>query len=131
MKLHILLVDDDKDELSFFLDALKDVPCDDGFKCTYANNPQQAIEMLKYLVPDFIFFDYNMPETNGLELLLSIKNQLGLEKPKVYLYSIFTTERIKRAAMNIGASGAIKKMNTIRALRDELASVLPPAAIPA
>src|SRR5215212_5313895 len=124
MKTHILLIDDDKDELTFFLDALKSVPCEDGFKCTYANNARQAREMLKYLVPDYIFVDYKMSEMNGLQFLLAIKNQLGLEKPKVYLYSIFCNEKIKKAAMNLGATGAIQKLYTIKALSEELKAVL-------
>ncbi|SRR5258706_12090935 len=124
MKIHLMLVDDDKDELTFFLDALKNVPCEDGFKCTYAGSAKQAGEILKYLVPDFVFVDYKMPETNGLQFLLTIKNQLGLEKPKVYLYSILTNEKFKKAALGLGATGAIKKMYTIKALSDELKTVL-------
>src|SRR5690348_4134639 len=104
MKQHIMLVDDDRDELTFFLDALRAVPCDDGFKCTYANSARQAQDMLKYLEPDFIFVDYNMPDTNGLQMLLDIKNKLGSEKPKVYLYSIFIDEKMQLAAKSLGAS---------------------------
>ncbi len=111
-------------ELSFFLDALKNIPYEDGFKCTYAGSTDQGREMLKYLVPDFVFVDYKMPETDGLEFLLAIKNQLGLEKPKVYLYSIFVNEKIERAALSLGASGAIKKVNTIKGLREKLKTVL-------
>jgi DNA-binding response OmpR family regulator len=131
MKTHIMLVDDDKDELIFFLDALKEVPSEDGFKCTYANSAKQAAEMLKYLVPDFIFADFKMPGTNGLQLLLAIKNQLGSGKPKVYLYSIFESEKIKKAALNLGASGVIKKMYSIKALSKELIAVLKSPVTPA
>jgi hypothetical protein len=34
MKTHILLIDDDTDELVIFMDALRNVPHEDGFKCT-------------------------------------------------------------------------------------------------
>jgi CheY-like chemotaxis protein len=131
MKIHVMLVDDDKDELTFFLDALKDIPCEDGFKCTYAGSAKQAGEILKFLVPDFIFVDYKMPQTNGLQFLLTIKNQLGLEKPKVYLYSIFIDEKVKKAALGLGAAGVIEKKYTIKALSDELKTVLTSPVMPA
>ena len=131
MKVHIMLIDDDKDELTFFLDALKDVPCDEGFKCTYASDTKQAAEMLKYLVPDFIFVDFKMPGINGLQFLLTIKNRLGSEKPKVYLYSIFINEKIKKAALSLGVSGTLKKMFTIKSLSDELKAVLTSPVTPA
>ena len=131
MKVHILLLDDDKDELGFFLDALKDVPCEDGFKCTFAGSASQAKEMLKYLIPDFIFVDHKMPETTGLQFLLGMKNQLGLEKPRVYLYSVFVDEKIEKAALSLGVTGVIKKMNTIKALSDELTTVLTSPMTPA
>lgn len=131
MKSHIMLIDDDKDELTFFLDALKNVPCEDGYKCTYAANPEQAVDMLKYLVPDFIFVDYQMTGMNGLQFLLAIKNQIGSEKPKVYLYSIFSNEKMKKIAVRLGAAGAMKKAYTIKALTEELRAVLVSPTVPA
>ena len=131
MKTHIMLVDDDKDELIFFLDALKEVSSEDGFKCTYASSAKQAAEMLKYLVPDFIFVDFEMPETNGLQFLSAIKNQLRSDKTKVYLYSIFNNEKIRHTALHLGASGIMKKLFTIKALSNELKAVLTSPVMPA
>jgi len=54
-----------------------------------------------------------------------------MEKPKVYLYSIFTNEKVKRAALGLGATGAISKMYTIRALSEELKTVLTSPVTPA
>jgi DNA-binding NtrC family response regulator len=73
MKKHILLIDDDRDELTIFMDALADVP--GSFKCTYASSASQGLQMLQYLHPDFIFIDYNLPPTNGLRLLSEIKKE--------------------------------------------------------
>ena len=52
MKTHILMIAEDKNELTIFMAALRKVRHGDGFKCTYASDTAQAIEMLKYLVPD-------------------------------------------------------------------------------
>jgi len=124
MKLHILLIDDDKDELTFFLDALKNVPTNDGFKCTYASSARQALEMMQFFVPDFVFVDYHMPVVTGLQFLSSLRDKPGIEKPKIYLYSIYTNEKITKAALEMGAAGALRKEYTIRAMSQVLAAVL-------
>src|SRR4030095_14964980 len=123
MKKHILLIDDDKDELVIFMDALRRIPDEDGFKCTYASNPGQAIEMLKYLVPDYIFTDFNIPKMNGLEFLAFISNQAKFQNTGRYLYSTHLTDEIKIQAAELGA-GCVLKPATIGALTEELSGIL-------
>ena len=124
MKTHILLIDDDKDELTFVMDALKLVPHDDGFKCTYASNAKQAIEMLHHLVPDIILVDFQMPGTNGLHFLSMINNQPSLERTRKYLYSAFVNEIMSKSAVKLGASGCIKKTFKITELADKLEKIV-------
>ncbi len=119
MKRHILLVDDDKDELTIFMAALRKVPHDDGFKCTYAGNAAQAIEMLKYLVPDYIFADFNIPEMNGLDLLTYIKDQERFEKTRLCLYSNVISDKAQDHAAAMGAY-CLQKPDSI----DKLAKAL-------
>lgn len=123
MKQHILLIDDDKDELSIFMDALLLVPHDDGFKCTYAPDAIRACKMLKLLVPDFIFVDFNMPGMNGLEFITFISRQLHLKNTKLCLYSINVGEQTKKIAEDFGAS-CIKKPATIKELAENLSEIL-------
>ena len=123
MKQHILFIDDDKNELLFFLDALKQVPQEDGFKCTYASSSIQAIEMLKYLVPDFIFVDNKISEMNGLHIIRQIKNDERLRSTKVFMYSSSISEYTFWNAMQAGANGCIKKCDSIEKLTDELRSI--------
>jgi len=130
MKQHLLLIDDDKDELNIFMDALREVPHDDGFKCTYASSTSQAIEMLKFLVPDFIFVDFNIPKMNGLEFIAFVSSQPHLKKTKLCLYSININEEIDKQAKSLGAS-CIKKSGTIEALVKSLSTVLVPSHSPA
>jgi DNA-binding response OmpR family regulator len=131
MKPHILLVDDDKDELTFFLDALKAVPSDDGFKCTYAAGPKQADEMLRWLEPDYIFLDFHMPGMNGLQFLVNLKERVRSNRPRIYLYSIHINDKIRRVGLGLGASGIIKKKYTIRELTEELTALFTVPAVPA
>jgi CheY-like chemotaxis protein len=131
MKTHILLIDDDRDELTFFMDALKLVPHDDGFKLTYANSVPQALEILKALVPDLIFVDFQMNGTNGLHFLSTVNNQPSLQRTKKYLYSMFVNEIMSRNAIKLGASGCIKKTFRITDLADALERIIVFAPQPA
>ncbi len=123
MKQRILFIDDDKDELVFFLDALLLVPHDDGFKCTYASNTKQACEMLKLLVPDFIFVDFNRPTMNGLELIAFTTSQPHLKNTKLCLYSAGINKQMNRLAEHFGAN-CIKKADTINELALNLSEFL-------
>jgi len=118
MKKHILLIDDDPDELSILQDALDEMAFE--YKCTWANGGKQALEMLRYLEPDIIFLDVNMPNMNGLECLESIKQIPNRNNIPVVLASTGMNNDIKNKGMGIGASACIKKANTF----DELNAVL-------
>jgi len=111
MKKHLLLIDDDKNELNFFMAALKNISGD--FKCTYAESSKQALEMLRYIQPDFIFLDYNLPQVNGLQVLSVIRNEPGLQRTKVYIYTETISEEIDKMARLLGAAGCIEKSKTI------------------
>jgi CheY-like chemotaxis protein len=123
MKQRILFIDNDKDELVFFLDALLLVPHDDGFKCTYAGNTIQACEMLKLLVPDFIFVNFNMPTMNGLEFIAFTTSQPQLKNTKLFLYSPSINKQMNRLAAHLGAN-CIKKPDTINELAINLSEFL-------
>jgi CheY-like chemotaxis protein len=123
MKKHILLIDDDKDEVKIFMDALAQA---DGHavKCTYASATEQAMEMLKYLVPDLIFVDFNMPRMTGLAFLAEIKRNESLQDIPVYLYSTTINAETEKNAKLLGAAGCIEKPNSISTLAREIKQIL-------
>jgi DNA-binding NtrC family response regulator len=124
MKTHILLIDADKDELTFLMDALKLVPHDDGFKCSYASSGEQAIEILRHLVPDLIFVDFKLQGMNGLQFLSQISSHQSLQRTRKYLYSTLINDVMSSAATKLGASGAVKKNFQITKLSDELERIM-------
>ena len=64
--IHILLADDDIDDISFFDKALKELPV--SVNLTTVNDGHQLMnylsENLEHL-PDVLFLDLNMPRKNG------------------------------------------------------------------
>jgi DNA-binding NarL/FixJ family response regulator len=111
MKKHVLLIDHDKNELTAFMAALKEIQGE--FKCTYADSSAQALEMLKYLQPDFIFVDYDLPQVNGLQLLSVIRSDAALKQAKIFIYTEMISEEIGKMARILGASGCIEKHATV------------------
>ncbi len=109
MKKHILLIDDDRTELSAFMAALSDIKACFSFKCTYAGSSRQGLEMLKYIQPDYIFIGYNLEEINGLQVLSSVRSNPSLRMTKVFLYMDTISDEVDKIAGSMGASGCIEK----------------------
>eukprot|EP01035_Chromulina_nebulosa_P054372 gene54372-74484_t len=68
----ILLVEDDKDDQEFFIEAIKDI--ENVTLYFVANNGKEALDKLRNskVLPDLIFTDINMPVMNGIECLTAI-----------------------------------------------------------
>ncbi len=111
MKKHILLIDDDEDELQIFMAALQDVatPC----KCTYARSAEQGLSMLNFLEPDLIFVDYNMPKMDGLRFLSEVKKIKKTNDVPVILFSNCITSETNRRAAELGVTVCINKPSRI------------------
>jgi CheY-like chemotaxis protein len=107
MKPHLLLVDDDRDELSILSGALKEAGND--CKCTWATSPHQALDMLHYLHPDFIFMDYNMPKMNGIECIIKIRELKRCNNIPVILYSSELSDTLIKLARESGAQFYLRK----------------------
>lgn len=105
--MHILLIDDDIDEMKTFVEALKEVV--EPFKCTYAANGIHALRMFFYLRPEAIFVDYNMPAMNGLEFVEEIKKDDQLRYIPVFLYSRHISSDTIQKAEKMGVAGCTEK----------------------
>lgn len=122
MKKVILLIDDDEDEFEIFIEALHEarLTCD----CIFANTAEQALTLLCYTVPDFIFIDYNMPKINGLKCLTKIKQLTNLKDVPVILYSTGLNDELCKLAISLGAESCITKPYKFNTLAKILHQVL-------
>ena len=122
MTREILLIDDDNDELEVFTAALHSF--DATIPCTLAKNLDEALDFLSYSSPAYIFIDFNMPKTNGLECLSEIKKFCKLEQSRIILYSNYISEEMNEQAIALGAYYCIKKPNMIYLLAKNLKEIL-------
>lgn len=122
MSNEILLIDDDEDEFEVFNQALHSI--DKSIKCTGARDLEEALEFLKYNSPAYIFIDFNMPKTNGLECLVEIKALKKLENSKIILYSNYIDEEMNNKAIELGAFRCVKKPNMTNLLAKRIREIL-------
>lgn len=119
-KTHILLIDDDEDELEILTAALNKVPL--SFDCMWVQSAEHAVELLNHYTPDYIFIDYNMPKENGLKCLAEIKKMQHMQDIPVILYSTAIDETNSRQAVSLGAT-CLQKQTGINALVKQLKEI--------
>ena len=84
-KKHILFIENDENEVEFFTDALEESQL--NFLCSTARNTDQAVMILKNIIPDIIFLDVHISKFGGDRLLNKIKQIQRLRKIPVIMYS--------------------------------------------
>jgi CheY-like chemotaxis protein len=121
---HILLADDDRDDVLLFRDVLTDLPV--PVKLTAVHDGEGLIRLLKKLqrIPDLLFLDLNMPLKNGLSCLAEIKQAERLRQIPVVIFSTAYELPIINQLYAIGAHYYIRKPNGFAALKNVIEHAL-------
>ena len=128
MKMHVLVIDEDQNELVSFMEILKNIKETIGFK--HAQSGRQAIEMLQHTTPDYIFIDYQLSEMNALQVVSAIRFLKKLKETKVYLYSDHFSDDTSKMARMLGATGCIEKGGQFSELVHKFKAVFSPELLP-
>ena len=118
----ILLVDDDEEE--FYILKLALEMTQGHFKCFWANDLEQATQMLKDLQPEFVFIDINMPRNDGISCLKKFKQLKPLNHTAFVMYSTYISAADHKEAIQLGASHCMQKADNIHVLLNQLMSLL-------
>lgn len=109
MEKSVLLIDDDRDEFDIFQEALKRAELPFNIHCTHFENIEEAISYMRNFKVDYVFIDYNMPKTNGLQSLSLLKKSGYCNGVPVILYSAFIDNAIEEKAIQLGAYSFLRK----------------------
>jgi CheY-like chemotaxis protein len=117
VKLRVVLVDDNKDDRTFFRSALAESGLEvDLFE---AANGVAALDYLlgkepnsnacNHRAPDLIFLDLKMPDMDGFAVLKKIRAKLGYQNVPIIVFSNSDSESDRKAAYALGASSFHRK----------------------
>jgi len=85
-KLHVLIIDDDKDTANFFSMVLSLV----GFDCDIVNSAKQALARIAVSQPDMILLDMRLGlEIGGEDILYQIRSNPRLDETRVIVITAY------------------------------------------
>jgi two-component system, chemotaxis family, chemotaxis protein CheY len=89
-----------------------------------ANDGMEALEKLKTETVGLILSDINMPNMDGIELLGRIKNNDATKSVPVIMVTTEGTQAKVMQALELGASGYVRKPFTAEQIKEKLAGIL-------
>lgn len=81
----------------------------EGFNVRFAEDGQEAIDILKEWKPDVVLLDIMMPKVNGLDVLKFIKEKAGYEKVITIILTNLGNESTAEEIYKLGATEYIVK----------------------
>jgi CheY-like chemotaxis protein len=96
-----------------------------GHEVHIAVNGREGLELIQRVRPDVVFTDVSMPEMDGVQLADAIRARPDLAATRiVFMTASVQKDQIDRY-MAHGASGYLAKPFSTKALRDEVARLVP------
>lgn len=74
-----ILIVDDEPHVRLLLEQTLEKLEDEGVELLFADNGEDALEIIKEKRPELVFLDVMMPKMNGFEVCNTVKNELGLK----------------------------------------------------
>lgn len=106
----ILIVDDNPKNIQMAMNILKN----EGYKMFYAKNGEMALKLIKEQDFDLILLDIMMPELDGFEVCIKIKNDENNKHiPIIFLSGKDSTTDIEQAYESGGIDYVVKPFITI------------------
>lgn len=110
-KLHVLLADDDADDLFIFNEAILHTKLPLEF--SYAEDGRKLLEVLENdVIPDVLFLDINMPDVNGIECLKTIRSKSRFKKLPIIIYTTTDFKPNLETCFEYGANLFVVKPNS-------------------
>lgn len=108
MKKKLLIVDDEAHIRMLIEQTLEDLE-DEGVEMFFAENGQEALELIKEQKPDLVFLDVMMPKLNGMEVCQKVKKDLGLNEVYIILLTAKGQEVDRQNGLDMGANRYMTK----------------------
>ena len=116
----VLIGEDDLDDQEFLKEIF--VSIDDSFSLIFASNGAQVLTLLDSCddsrLPCLIVLDYNMPGSNGAEILKELKNNHRYDSIPKIIWSTSRSDTYKDICLELGANDYLIKPSNVNDLVD-------------
>ncbi|MCF6223419.1 MAG: response regulator [Flavobacteriaceae bacterium] len=82
---------------------------DEGVELLFAENGQQALELIQKEEPNLVFLDVMMPIMNGMEVCQKVKKELNLNNVYIILLTAKGQEVDRQKGLDMGADRYMTK----------------------
>ena len=108
MKQKLLIVDDESHIRMLIEQTLEDLE-DEGVELLFAENGEQALELIQKEEPNLVFLDVMMPKMNGMEVCHKVKKELNLSHVYIILLTAKGQEVDRQKGLEMGADRYMTK----------------------
>lgn len=108
MKQKLLIVDDESHIRMLIEQTLEDLE-DEGVELLFAENGEQALELIQQEEPNLVFLDVMMPKMNGMEVCHKVKKELNLSDVYIILLTAKGQEVDRKKGLEMGADRYMTK----------------------
>jgi DNA-binding response OmpR family regulator len=108
MEQKLLIVDDEAHIRMLIEQTLEDLE-DEGVELLFAENGEQALELIKKEEPNLVFLDVMMPKMNGMEVCYKVKKELNLGHVYIILLTAKGQEVDRQKGLDMGADRYMTK----------------------
>jgi two-component system chemotaxis response regulator CheY len=123
MPLNVLIVDDSAAIRKILQRVLRQADVSLG-EIWEAGDGVEALDLMKSQNVGLVLSDVNMPNMDGLQLLAEIKNQDHLKSVPVVMITTEGSQNKVMEALNLGASGYVRKPFTADQIKEKLVGVI-------
>lgn len=104
----LLIVDDEAHIRMLIEQTLEDLE-DEGVELLFAENGEQALQIITDEEPDLVFLDVMMPKLNGMEVCQRVKKELKLNNVYIILLTAKGQEVDRQKGLDMGADKYMTK----------------------
>ncbi len=103
-----MIVDDESHIRMLIEQTLEDLE-DEGVELLFAENGEQALELIQKEKPNLVFLDVMMPKMNGMEVCYKVKKELKLTDIYIILLTAKGQEVDRQKGLEMGADRYMTK----------------------
>ena len=104
-----LLIVDDEPHIRMLIEQTLEELEDDGVELLFAENGEQALDIIKKEQPNLVFLDVMMPKMNGMEVCQKVKKELKLTDVYIILLTAKGQEVDRQKGLDMGADRYMTK----------------------